>query len=56
MNVAANELREAKFDYGVLPVPKYDEAQENYRSTHAYTSGSTAFLWCEKSGYVLRGY
>lgn len=39
MNVAANELREAKFDYGVLPVPKYDEAQENYRSTHAYTSG-----------------
>ena len=39
MNIAANQLREAKFEYGVLPVPKWDEAQENYRSTHAYTSG-----------------
>ena len=38
MSVAANELREATFEYGVVPAPKWDEAQENYRNTHAYTS------------------
>lgn len=28
--LGANMLRDAKFDYGILPVPKYDESQENY--------------------------
>ena len=26
----ATNLRDAKFEYGVLPIPKYDEDQENY--------------------------
>ena len=27
---AASKLRDVKFDYGILPMPKYDENQENY--------------------------
>ena len=30
MNKAATDLREFKDPYGLLPIPKYDEAQENY--------------------------
>ena len=34
------QLRDLEFDYGILPVPKYDEAQENYISAlsayHSY--------------------
>lgn len=28
--MAENHLRDVEFDYGVIPVPKYDEEQENY--------------------------
>lgn len=38
MSAAANYFREADFAYGVHPTPKWDEAQKEYRSTHAYTS------------------
>ncbi|MBO5218030.1 MAG: hypothetical protein J6C52_01280 [Clostridia bacterium] len=32
LSIAAdNMLREAPFDFGILPLPKYDEAQEDYR-------------------------
>ncbi|MBE6612819.1 MAG: extracellular solute-binding protein [Ruminococcaceae bacterium] len=36
-----NSLREASFDYGIIPTPKYDEAQENY-ITHL-TSGYSLY-------------
>ncbi len=32
VNVLANQCRDMTDDYGVLPYPKYDEAQENYYS------------------------
>ena len=38
MSAAATRLREADFEYGIVPTPKWDEKQKEYRSTHAYTS------------------
>lgn len=37
LDAASNSLRDANFNYGVLPTPKWDEAQENYLSTTTYT-------------------
>ena len=36
LTVASTALRDADFGYGVLPTPKWDEAQENYLSTTSY--------------------
>ena len=36
LRVASTSLRDAKFSYGVLPTPKWDEAQEKYMSTTSY--------------------
>lgn len=36
LKVASISLRDAEFAYGVLPTPKWDEAQENYLSTTSY--------------------
>lgn len=34
---AANKYRDMETSYGILPIPKYDEAQENYRCLRSYT-------------------
>lgn len=34
--MAENRLRDVEFDYGVVPVPKWDEAQENYITCMAF--------------------
>lgn len=41
LEVASVDLRSVNFDYGVLPTPKWDETQENYICTTAYTGA----LW-----------
>lgn len=52
------KLRDVQFDYGILPIPKYDEAQQEYYSTmasfHSYVymipkSASSA----EDSAYIM---
>ncbi len=42
IDYAANELRDASFEYGVLPSPKWDEEQENYITTASYTGSMYA--------------
>lgn len=37
LRFAIQQLRDVDFDYGVVPMPKWDEAQENYYTTIAYT-------------------
>ena len=39
---ASNSLRDADFAYGVLPTPKWDEAQENYITAASYTGSMYA--------------
>lgn len=39
---ASNSLRDADFSYGVLPTPKWDEAQENYITAASYTGSMYA--------------
>ena len=34
---AANKYRDMETSYGILPIPKYDEAQEDYRCLRSYT-------------------
>ncbi len=53
-----NSLRQFEVDFGILPVPKYDEAQESYLSS--ISSHNTAFITVpvihdnpEKVGYIL---
>ena len=41
MSVASTNLRDVNFEYGIVPTPKWDEAQENYMCTSAYTGA----LW-----------
>lgn len=36
LKVASTSLRDTEFEYGVLPTPKWDETQEQYRSTTSY--------------------
>lgn len=36
LDAASTTLRDADFGYGVLPAPKWDEAQDNYLSTTTY--------------------
>lgn len=38
VSVAPNSLRDVEFTYGVLPAPKWDEAQADYRSTISYVA------------------
>ncbi|MBQ7298640.1 MAG: hypothetical protein IJW77_02250 [Clostridia bacterium] len=38
MDVASTNLRSVDFDYGIVPTPKWDEAQKDYISTCTYTS------------------
>lgn len=33
---ASKELKDADFDFGILPIPKYDADQENYRTCMAF--------------------
>ena len=41
MHYAINNLRDVTFDFGVVPTPKYDEAQESYYTT----SGAPVFMY-----------
>ena len=42
--IADTRLREMKSDYGILPLPKYDENQKNYRTySHANNNSTVAF-------------
>ena len=41
MAAASTKLRQVNFEYGIVPTPKWDEAQENYLCTTAYTGA----LW-----------
>ena len=57
----AIQLRDSDTDFGILPLPKYDEAQENYVSAaHAYgTSLVSVPVSCsdpEFTGYVLEAF
>lgn len=38
VSAAPNSLRDVEFAYGVLPAPKWDEAQADYRSTISYVA------------------
>ena len=38
IKAAANEMREMETEFGMLPIPKYDEAQENYISNMYWAS------------------
>ncbi len=42
IDYAASTLRDAPFEYGVLPTPKWDEAQENYITAATYTGSMYA--------------
>ena len=42
LTAASTTLRDADFRYGVLPSPKWDEAQENYITTASYTGSMYA--------------
>lgn len=42
LTAASTTLRDADFQYGVLPSPKLDEAQENYITTASYTGSMYA--------------
>ncbi len=37
INLACTTLRDVDFDYGILPTPKWDEAQEDYCNVAAFT-------------------
>ena len=39
LSLAATTLRDADFDYGIVPAPKWDEEQEQYHTVAAYTNG-----------------
>lgn len=53
-----SRLREAEFDFGIIPNPKYDEAQSDYHSTVSVhhtglLSVPKTAMQLEKIGYVL---
>ena len=53
-----SRLREAEFDFGIIPNPKYDESQSNYHSTVSVhhtglLSVPKTAMQLEKIGYVL---
>jgi hypothetical protein len=52
---ANNYFRNADFDYGILPLPKYDEAQENYRSfaEGAYVGVPVTNKEYERTGIIM---
>lgn len=52
---AEDYFRESEFDYGIVPLPKYDEAQENYRSfaEGAYAAIPITNPNTERSGVLL---
>ena len=55
---AAAILAEADFEYGLLPYPKYDEAQENYVSTPQRNAFFALLPYCDPdlSGAVLEAW
>ncbi len=42
LKYALQKLRDADFEYGVVPTPKYDESQEKHHTTVAYTGAQYA--------------
>ncbi len=50
--VAGNLLRSMETDYGILPLPKYDAAQANYRTYSHTTHNSTVSLPVTSAGKV----
>lgn len=53
---AANKYREVDFTFGILPMPKYDEAQENYISVGGFGHAAVIPSVCsdpERSGAIL---
>ena len=47
-------LRDMKDDYGIIPMPKYDEAQKNYRSQIAKSGLLSKVILTPSHSSVLR--
>lgn len=45
---ASNKYRDMTDTYGIVPIPKYDEAQENYRNLRSYVYVMCIPTTCEK--------
>ena len=61
LNILGKEIRDMKSEFGVIPYPKYDENQKEYRHRAGYT-GSTAITVLtsvrdrERAGVVLEAF